>query len=412
MKILIVHRYYWPDTAPAATIFRSIARRWTTDGHDVTAFSAQPDYSGDSSSAPRTERLDGSRVVRTRLLPESKSNYVARSANYGIFFAQAFLHILQSRDYDVVVALTAPPVLPGLVLRTAARLTGAALIFQCMDIFPELALESGKMKPGFRSRLLRRVDTATVNRASCTVVLSQDMRQLLIDRGADPGRLEVINNLDLNEFAEAEELAQAEGRGVEPLPAELHKPAGATQVIFAGNMGRFQGLDTVIDAAHLLADEASIRFDFYGTGVALNDMKTRAGQLVGSSVHFHDRVSSAVAARVTEQADMALVTLAPGVIRAAYPSKTITCLRAGTPIVAMVESDSELGQMVSTEGLGAVVEPGDAAGLASAIRTMAPGDLATMRARCLTVYADRFEREILLSKWSALVDSIRSDRGR
>ena len=104
-----------------------------------------------------------------------------------------------------------------------------------------------------------------------------------------------------------------------------------------------------------------------------------------------------------------LVTLAPGVIQAAYPSKTITYLRAGTPIVAMVEPDSELGRMITDDELGAVVSPGDSEGLAAAISELAATDREPYRNRCGETYDRLFDRKIILDKWSELLASIESE---
>ena len=366
MKILIVHRYYWPDTAPAATIFRTIAQRWVADGHDVVAFSTQPSYSDDAEIGrqPKRQELDGSTVRRVSLLPESKRNYVARSLNYGIFFSRAFAHVVTSRNYDMVIGLTAPPLLPGLVLRAAARLTGAQFVYHCGDIYPELAASSGLMTQGLRYRLLRRIDSVTAKKSARVVVLSTDMRDLMVERGVDESKIRIIQNLDLEAFGETA-----------VVPDELQHGPDEFRVLFAGNHGRFQSLPSVIEAAHLLANEPRIRFDFFGSGIALQELRELSGELQGHTVHFHGRVPPSTAAAIAAEADLALVTLTDGVIKAAYPSKTMTYLRAGTPLMGMVEPDSELGTMITGERLGAVVPPGDAVGLADAIRQLADADL-------------------------------------
>lgn len=403
MKILIVHRYFWPDTAPAATILRSVAKRWGEDGHDVTVLSTQPGYSDPSIRAqPAKEELDGGTdVVRMRTLPETKKNYAARSLNYGLVFLRAGAHVLRHRDYDVVVGLTAPPLLPGVILGGAAQLTGASFVYHCGDIYPELPLRCGLMQPGWRAKLFSRIDTVTSKRSARVNVLSEDMRKVMLDRGVKADQITVINNLDLGEFSEDVEHV---------IPDRLVKPAGTRRVLFAGNIGRFQCLPTVVEAAHLLAGDPSITFDFIGTGAARAELEEAAAPLIGKTVFFHDRVSPGVASAVAADADVALVTLREGVISAAYPSKTMTYLRAGTPVLAMLEADSELGQMVTTEDLGEVVPPGDAQALAAAVLRLLETDRRSISARCQAAYNARFAREHLLDKWSEMASSIQAER--
>ena len=83
------------------------------------------------------------------------------------------------------------------------------------------------------------------------------------------------------------------------------------------------------------------------------------------------RPPSEVAEFLATRADLGVVSLAPGVIRAAYPSKTLSYLRQATPILALVESDSELAATVRDEKIGIQVEPGDVEGLVAALRDAA-----------------------------------------
>lgn len=402
MKILMVHRYWWPDTAPAATVFRSVAKRWSADGHEVSVLSTQPSY---SSSGPRdvrpwTEDLDGVRVRRVRLFPESKKNYLARAANYGVLLGRVVAEVVRVGNYDAVMGSTSPPIVTGAALAMAARATGASLIYHCGDIYPELAVRSHRMTDGRVAAVLARIDSETVRAATRTVVLSTDMRRVLVERGADPSRIVVINNLDLEEF-----------EAPAAIPGPLQRGDDTRiRVLFAGNLGRFQNLPTVIEAARLLRDERHIRFDFVGSGIMEEPLRAMAGDLVGRSVNFWDRISAPEAAAVAADCDIALVTLDAGVIDAAYPSKTITYLRAGAPLCAMVEADSELATMIVDESIGEVARPGDSAGLADAIRSMAQRDLTPLRQRAKRVYADRFERAKLLDEWTDLARAVEAER--
>lgn len=400
MKILIVHRHYWPDTTPQATILRSIAKRWTEDNHEVVAFSGQPSYNDAITKSPWRETLDGSQVRRVPLLSESKSNYLARAANYALFLARAAAHVLRTRDYDLVVALTTPPLLPALLLRNAAQKTGAAFLYHCLDIYPEVALATQLMPEGRWSNLLRSVDAWSAQKSDAVVVLSTDMRDLQVSRGVDPSLVHIINNIDIEEFEATTEALP---------PTFTDAPDNAFQVVFAGNLGRFQCLPTIIECAQRLSDEPGIRFDFFGDGVSKASLIEKAGPLVGQSVFFHGRVAAGAARQAVEQADAAVISLDAGVIAAAYPSKTVTYLKAGATIIAMVEEESELARMVKDEGIGRVVPPGDAAAMAAAIqelRTASDVERQAMRGRSLLAFTKRFDRTKTLDAWSGLARSI------
>lgn len=401
MKILLVHRYWWPDTAPAATVFRSVAKRWSADGHDVHVLSTQPSYSTSGQPLrPWVETLDGARVRRVRLVPESKRNYLARATNYAVLLTRVVTEVVRDGGYDLIMGSTSPPIATGSALAAAAAKTGASLIYHCGDIYPELAVRSKRMRDGPAASALRRIDTATVRAAARTVVLSTDMRDVMIERGADPQRVVVLNNLDLEEFDDPK-----------PVPPALRrKRDDEVRVLFAGNFGRFQNLPSVMAAARLLQQDERIRFDFIGSGVMESTLRELAGEMLGRTVNFWGRMAPTEAAALAADCDIALVTLDAGVIEAAYPSKTITYLRAGAPVCAMVETDSELGQMIVGEGIGLVAPPGDHHALAGAIQSMAGQDLAPRRAAAKRVYAARFDRDKLLDQWSALARAVEVER--
>ena len=76
-------------------------------------------------------------------------------------------------------------------------------------------------------------------------------------------------------------------------------------------------------------------------------------------------------------ADAGIVSLAPGVIDCAYPSKLMTYLEVGLPVVAVVETDSELAGFVESHGLGWVASPNDVGAIAVALSSAIDGARST-----------------------------------
>ena len=142
-------------------------------------------------------------------------------------------------------------------------------------------------------------------------------------------------------------------------------------------------------------------------------LEQQAGELVGRSVFFHGHHPGDVAMASVGAADASLVTLAPGVIGMAYPSKLINSLEAGTPVIAMVERHSEMATMVERERVGLVVQPGDEAGLAAAIEGLLdlPDDERTaMRERSRRLAREEFGRDRYVARWADLLDELERDR--
>jgi glycosyltransferase involved in cell wall biosynthesis len=121
-------------------------------------------------------------------------------------------------------------------------------------------------------------------------------------------------------------------------------------------------------------------------------------------VRFLAHGSSAEARALLATADLGLVSLIPGVIEFAYPSKTATYLSVPLPVLVSVEADSELARTVVDEGIGAWL-PSDADGVASVLRALVADRerLAAMRERARDVWSKEFSAAELLPRWNAVL---------
>ena len=285
-------------------------------------------------------------MTRARLLPERPEQTVVRIANLALFGGQVFAHILRERELKAVMAATTPPIFIALTARIASMISGAKFVYHMQDIYPEvMAANAGKpLAPAHR--VLQKIDAWTTRRADRVVVLSRDMRDTLEQRH-QVTNVRLINNFLPDSSHVLEEAS---------LGTTSWKPQ-SYQVVFAGNLGNFQGLDRVIDAFKILAERnVAAHLVLLGSGAAENELRAQAGDLLGDRIFFPGRVGQAEAETVVAASDLALVTLNPGVIRTAFPSKTMTYLSAGTPVLAAVEETSELAQLLESERVGSSCE--------------------------------------------------------
>ncbi len=394
MKILLSHRYFWPDTPPYAYMLRSIARRLADDGHQVTVFSTMPSYrDGSDLSAPETEQVDGIAIIRMAIAPETKGNLLRRASNLISYSRGLSQHIRQNPDYEAVMAATFPPIAAGLAGSRAARKIGAKFIYHCQDIHPEVSKYSGRKIPGFLWRWLQALDNRACKFADAVIVLSQDMRDTLNARsGGEQIKTHIINNFLVEDFdAPAEEA-----------PIELL--ADKFTILFAGNIGNFQNLDLVMEAVRLLEDQPDIQFWFVGEGAAKARLVAGLDDLQEKTVFFVPRQPAAVAQKMMASASLNLVSLSKGVYHVSYPSKTLTSLALSTPILAVMEENSELGKMVREENIGYTAGPNLPSELASVIRVAYSERTrrTELRANVKRLYERRFATEKILENWSQL----------
>jgi colanic acid biosynthesis glycosyl transferase WcaI len=139
-------------------------------------------------------------------------------------------------------------------------------------------------------------------------------------------------------------------------------------VMYAGNMGPAQGLHTILDAAQLTRDDGRIIYVFVGDGTSRDSLERSARSRQLANVVFipqqpYDRVADIYGA-----SDLCVVPLVAELVAEAIPSKVYRIMAAERPVLAIADRDSDLAEVVRDSGAGIVVEPGNASGLAEAIR--------------------------------------------
>ena len=359
MRVLLIHRYFWPDAPPYGHMLKKIGERLAADGRDVTVLTSQTPYKTEFKveKRPWNEVINGVKVERVWTWDTGRWRSLTQSLNAVMFSLRVFFHILPRR-YDVVMISTIPQILGGAAVRLACLSSGSRYIYHCMDLHPEIMLHAGLIRRGMVYGLLERIDSMTINGSEMTVALSGDMKNTLLGRGGiRPEKIKVINNFELKDDTEA--------------PSQRHeaflKRKDRFRVIFAGNIGAFQGLENLMLAARLLEKRAEIEFVFMGEGKRLAKLMEMAGPMKGRTVNFIPHQPVHVARRIIADADLGVISLDKGVYRHAFPSKLMTYSCEGIPSLAIVEADSELARMVADNGLGYSVAQGDPASIANAI---------------------------------------------
>lgn len=366
MKILILYRHFWPDSPPYASMLRSIARTLVEAGHEVTIWAEEPCYkpSDRRHAVPRRTSIDGIKVERLRHLPDGFVTEPMRLLDKLLFVPRllfkAIIRRVRGADYDLVWTATIPPVIQGWAGRTIARLFGARFLYHCQDLYPELAGHMGLWRrDGVLYNFMMRIERKTRRQADLLVTLSEDMAAT-IRAHTEPRKLMVINNFQLEDFSPANAAA------AQPVAAASRRDDGKIQLIFAGNMGIFQGLEAVVEAMRLIETQfPALELILMGEGKALPKLKRISAGL--SNVRFEPHRPYEEAQSVIASADIGLVSLEPGVQRYAFPSKTLTYAGLGLRVFAIIDADSELSKMVLGKDLGWVSRGRDSEGIAQTL---------------------------------------------
>lgn len=371
----------------------AFVRRLGEFGFDVEVVTGFPNYPGgkvyDGYRIRPIKRMtmQGVPVTRLALYPSHDHNKLGRVLNYVSFFASAALYLtFFARRADVIYAYH-PPMTVALAAEFAGFFRRVPVVLDVQDMWPDTLRATGMIG---NERLLRAIGHLcrwTWRRAAHIVVLSNGFRRLLIERGVPDKRITVIPNW-------ADEAGVTAPSG--PRPDALAEP-GKFRVLFAGNMGPAQALDSVLDAAAILAKKRpEVEFCFLGSGLETERLKARAANEELANVRFLPRVPMADVGAYLAAADCLLVHLkADPLFVITIPSKTQAYMAAGKPVIMAVEGDA--AELVHQSRGGVVVPPENAGALAEAVAKVAdlpPTELAALGVNAHQFYHDHlsFER--------------------
>ncbi len=389
MKILVVCQHYWPEPYYLPDVCEELARR----GHEVHVVTDVPNYpmgetyDGYDHRKNREQERNGVRITRTFTIPRHHSA-VFRLLNYYSysFSSTAYIGTLPG-DYDVVFANETSPVMMTRAATAYSRKWGKKCVLYCMDLWPACLAAGGLSPESPIYRFFGAVSRKLYNRADRILITSKMFREYLETEHGVPD--EKIAYLPQYAPARFDEVPPAEEKDTYDL-------------VFAGNVGAAQSLDTLLRAAALLQKETwdgkPLRWHIVGDGSELQNLKDLAARLELTGVIFHGRRPPEEMPRYYALADAMLVLLtADKNIARTLPGKVQTCMAAGKPILAA--ADGETPSVLEEANCGFCAPAENAAAFAEAVRTfLTDPDKARLGRNARAYYERHFTRQVFMDK--------------
>lgn len=198
MKILIVHRYFWPDIPNCGQVLWYIAKHFESEGHSIEILTSLPsrNYNSKKIYAPKFQIIGNIKIIRLNLDVEYKSAFkrILNAIKLG-FFTNYFALM---NNYDVIVSTSVPPITGGLFSAIAAFIIKARFFYFCMDLHPEIGKISGDFSNTIFYKFLEKIDNWSCSRADSIIVHSLDMKNSLQRRSkSHKFKIDIINNFSV-----------------------------------------------------------------------------------------------------------------------------------------------------------------------------------------------------------------------
>lgn len=384
IRVLLLTQWFDPEPTFKGIVFaRELAKR----GFEVEVITGFPNYPGGRVypgyrlRAIQREEIDGVYVTRVALYPSHDRKAMGRILNYLSFAVSSLIYgLFFAKRADVIYAYH-PPLTVGLVASTIRLFRRIPVVYDIQDMWPDTLRATGMFANERALRFVGAICDRVYRWVDHIVVLSPGFKNTLVQRGVPSDKIDVIFNW-CAENSVSEHLGE--------VPAGF--PVDGFRVLFAGNMGKAQGLVAVLEAAGLLIHEApQAKFVFLGGGVEVDKLSEIAVSKGLSNVTFMPAVPMGEVGKYLAAADALIVHLKKDpLFRITIPSKTQAYMAAGKPVVMAVDGDA--AELVREARCGQVAESENPRSIADAViglLQMSDGDRKQMADRGREYYLER-----------------------
>ena len=350
LNILLMSRYFPPEIGTAANLFFDLARGLAQNGHTVTVVTGFPWYN--LSALPERysrkffmkEILDGITVVRVGVPVCGPAKLKLAAGHLTAPFA-SFLGGCFTPTPDIIF-IYSPPLFMGLAGWLLTLRKKIPFVLGVQDLHPQCYIDQGLLKNKAAIGFLENLEKFCYHKASVITVHSQGNKDHIVrKKGIPENKIKVLPNwIDIEEM--------------KPLSRdnEFSRQHNLTEkfvVGYAGTLGMSQGLMSVIEAARLLKDRKEIEFFIVGDGIKQPKMMKQAQEYGLTNVRFLPMQPKSLYSLVVASSDVGLVTLNKKVLTPVVPSKIISIMAAGRPVLASMPLEGD-GPKLIAEARGGI----------------------------------------------------------
>jgi glycosyltransferase involved in cell wall biosynthesis len=352
MKVLLVTQYFYPENFKSNDIAIELIKR----GYQVTVLTGLPNYPEGKIYhnygffKNKSENFHGANVIRTWLIPRGKGGGIRLFLNYfsWAFFASIKAFFLAfTTKFDLILVHEPSPITQGFPAIVVKKIQKIPLHFWVLDLWPESLTSAGGINNKYVLAIFTKMVKYIYNSSDKILISSRSFKESIVAKGDYEEKLIYFPN-----WAED---SISKGTSNFPIP---EVPEGF-KVIFAGNIGVAQDMDSIMKAALILKNEFQIQFVIIGDG----RIKESVEQFIKDhdlqrTVQLMGRFPIDAMKTFFNHADALLVTLKDEIVfNLTVPAKLQAYMSTQKPILGMLNGEG--AQIIRDSDCGFVANAGD-----------------------------------------------------
>ena len=389
MKILMVCQYYWPDNF----LINEIAEELVKRGNKVTVLTGLPDYS--STKIPekykhgknRIEKHNGVNIIRVPIIARHHGLFM-RVLNYMSFMINSTKYVKKNNlDCDIIFSYQLAPIFmvnPAMKLKHKIN---KPLFLYVLDLWPDQmkVWHVGEKNPIFK--IVLKYCKKAYGSGDIVGITSKPFENYLIN----------VCDVDKNKILYIPQHSDRMNIKI------TNSKKDQVDLIFAGNIGKQQNLECLLNAISKIKTNKKYMVHIYGDGTSFKSLNDLANKLsVLDRVKVYGRVDKKELNQIYSKMDAFLLTLCSsdkiGFVANTVPAKLQNYMSAGKPIIASIDGGAY--DIIKESNCGLAVHANDVNGFAKIIKEYIEhiDKYKICGKNAIDYFNKNFEKEIVIDK--------------
>ncbi|MFA9372826.1 MAG: glycosyltransferase family 4 protein [Poseidonibacter sp.] len=392
-QIIIISEYFYPNERTDAFLLTEISKRLATTNKNVKIVCTSQ-LNGNTELSSLEDK-----VIRLKESRLNSNNLIMRILKFLNLTTKLSLKAFSLiKKHDRVLITTNPAFLLPIIslFRKFINFEYTILVY---DVFPENLVSANIIsKKNFFYKIIKKIFDWSYSQSDRLIVIGRDMQDVMSQKISTKTRIFLIQNWCNYENISYE--AKNKNKILLKLGIETKKV-----FLFAGNLGRVQGITTLLEASNLVKNKDFILL-FIGEGACKNEIISFIDSNKNGKVVYGGSYPLSEQNDFLNACDVSIISLNKSMYGLGVPSKSYTNMAAQKPLLYIGDEQSEIAQVINEFNIGWSVEPGDKNKLASKIDEICmKSDLyKEIGKRSRDVVVNYFSKDLILNKYSKLFE--------
>ena len=405
MKTLVVTQYFWPEEFRINDICEGLISK----GNEVEVLTGLPNYpygklfDGYSFFSRGAKEYKKIKINRCYLIERGQNSSIKLALNYISFVLSSLFHLpkLMKKNFDNIFVFQVSPIttaIPAIILSKVSKIPASIYI---QDLWPETFYSIVNIKSKCIRNILKRICIKIYDSFDQIVIASEGYRKILVDEGVKNNKIVYLPQWAEDIYSDIECTHRT----------NIDVKDNDFVVTFAGNIGKAQSVETIVEAANLckINNNKEIKWVILGDGSELENIKRLIQKYdLKEIVKVLGRKPTSDMPKYFNESDALLVTLKnTDILKITLPAKVQSYMASGKPIIGAISGagmatihDARCGFISEAEDFNGLYEK------TIELYKMSERERKKLGKNGIKYFKQNFEREMLLDKLEDCLTSI------